>query len=313
MPETHHLSAPGLIRSCLRNEPGFAASQWQRGCRKPCFSKPVQHEGANRFCRRPSPEKRCLFRSCFDSNKARQTVRWRRFRGLEFAPDFRAKSSESGRVLPSLKPAKATPEAHHLSALGLIRSCLRNEPGFAASQWQCGCRKPCFQSPFSMKAQTVFAAARVPKSGVCFALVLIAAKPVKPCDGGVFGALNLLLISKRKAAGQNAPGPCHARRAFSALSGLLRAWDKRLFLSNHADGASRTLRAAASFFLRHALSFPPLAACPRLVAQHPPARVKCFAAALAPASRAVAAWLADWLAHAGGHVERQRRAAAGGA
>ena len=86
-----------------------------------------------------------------------------------------------------------------------------------------------FQSPFSMKAQTVFAAARVPKSGVCFALVLIATKPVKPCDGGVFGALNSLLISKRKAAGQNAPGPCHARRAFSALSGLLRAGDKRLF------------------------------------------------------------------------------------
>ena len=82
-PEAHHLSAPGLIRSCLRNEPGFAASQWQCGCRKPCFSKPVQHEGANRFCRRPSPEKRRLFRSCFDSSKARQTVRWRRFLGLE--------------------------------------------------------------------------------------------------------------------------------------------------------------------------------------------------------------------------------------
>ena len=41
-----------------------------------------------------------------------------------------------------------------------------------------------------MKAQTVFAAARALKSSVYFALALIAAKPAKPCDGGVFGALN---------------------------------------------------------------------------------------------------------------------------
>ena len=104
-PENHHLSSLGLIRSCLRNEPGFAASQWQCGCRKPCFSKPVQHEGANRFCRRPSPEKRRLFRSCFDSSKARQTVRWRRFRGLEFAPDFKAASGWTERARP--KPCAA--------------------------------------------------------------------------------------------------------------------------------------------------------------------------------------------------------------
>ena len=37
------------------------------------------------LCRRPLPENRGRFRYCFDSNKARQTVRWGRFRGLEFA------------------------------------------------------------------------------------------------------------------------------------------------------------------------------------------------------------------------------------
>ena len=34
-----------------------------------------------------------------------------------------------------------------------------------------------------------------------FAMGLIAAKPVKPCDGGVFGPLNLLLKKERKAPG----------------------------------------------------------------------------------------------------------------
>ena len=32
------------------------------------------------------------------------------------------------------------------------------------------------------------------KTIACFATVLIAAKPAKPCDGGVFGAFNLLLL-----------------------------------------------------------------------------------------------------------------------
>ena len=34
-----------------------------------------------------------------------------------------------------------------------------------------------------------------------FAMGLIAAKPVKPCDGGVFGPLNLLLKKERRAPG----------------------------------------------------------------------------------------------------------------
>ena len=41
------------------------------------------------------------------------------------------------------------------------------------------------------------AAARAAEKDVCFATALIAAKPVKPCDRGVFAALNLLLIQER--------------------------------------------------------------------------------------------------------------------
>ena len=37
------------------------------------------------------------------------------------------------------------------------------------------------------------------KAAARFAMGLIAARPVKPCDGGVFGALNLLLKTKRSA------------------------------------------------------------------------------------------------------------------
>ena len=51
----------------------------------------------------PTPQKPAfvwpLFRYRFNSNKARQTVRWRRFRGLEFAPAFAAKPG-----LPSPEP-----------------------------------------------------------------------------------------------------------------------------------------------------------------------------------------------------------------
>ena len=39
-----------------------------------------------------------------------------------------------------------------------------------------------------------------------FASVLIAAKPVKPCDGGVFGALDLLLKTERNVAGAGGVG-----------------------------------------------------------------------------------------------------------
>ena len=60
-----------------------------------------------------------------------------------------------------------------------------------------------------------------PKAIGHFATVLIAPKPVKPCDRAIFGALNSL--SKRE---QNAPGAGCLRLAFSppagALSGFLK-------------------------------------------------------------------------------------------
>ena len=40
--------------------------------------------------------------------------------------------------------------------------------------------------------------ARKPRGGPEFATGLIAAKPLKPCDGAVFGALNSLLKTERK-------------------------------------------------------------------------------------------------------------------
>ena len=45
--------------------------------------------------------------------------------------------------------------------------------------------------------KAVSAAAPAPKTIANFATGLIAAKPVKPCDRGVFGALDLLLFLKR--------------------------------------------------------------------------------------------------------------------
>ena len=70
-------------------------------------------------------------------------------------------------------------------------------------------RRSCWRS--SPEKRLVSTAARALESGVYFAPALIATKPVKPCDGGVFGALNLLLISERQAAGQAgfAPGPAN--------------------------------------------------------------------------------------------------------
>ena len=44
-----------------------------------------------------------------------------------------------------------------------------------------------------------WAAARALETGIDFAPDLVAAKPVKPCDGGVFGALDLLLKMKQNA------------------------------------------------------------------------------------------------------------------
>ena len=58
----------------------------------------------------------------------------------------------------------------------------------------------------------VFAAAAARPESMVFAMGLIAAKPVKPCDGDVFGAFYLL--SKKE---QDAPGAGSVRLAFSEI------------------------------------------------------------------------------------------------
>ena len=47
------------------------------------------------------------------------------------------------------------------------------------------------------RLRTAPAAARTPGTTAGFAIDSIAAKPVKPCDRGIFGALNLLLFQER--------------------------------------------------------------------------------------------------------------------
>ena len=54
----------------------------------------------------PVPQEHLLFRYRFDSNKASKTVRWRRFRGLEFAPFFAAKPTCHPPTPPSKSFAK---------------------------------------------------------------------------------------------------------------------------------------------------------------------------------------------------------------
>ena len=76
------------IRSGLRNEPGFALPRLRRGCCKPRFRNLFSAGAENRFLPPSAPRKQRLFRSWFDSSQARQTVRWRRFWGLEFALFF---------------------------------------------------------------------------------------------------------------------------------------------------------------------------------------------------------------------------------
>ena len=49
------------------------------------------------------------------------------------------------------------------------------------------------------------AAARLPQAFAHSAMGLIAAKPVKPCDGGVFWGLNLLLKTEREAPARVEP------------------------------------------------------------------------------------------------------------
>ena len=62
--------------------------------------EPVRGLAVNRFLKLPAPKTNYRrFRYGFDSSKARQTVRWRYFLGLEFAPEKRAKRTSLGLFL----------------------------------------------------------------------------------------------------------------------------------------------------------------------------------------------------------------------
>ena len=100
-------------------------------------------------------------------------------------------------------------------------------------------------------------AARLPKSRkpcggpqcVFLATGLIAARPVKPCDGGVLGALNSLLKMKR-----NAPGLAQNRSAETAIQG---AKTPRLFPKARGVQIKTKSRLYARFLRRRHAAAPP--------------------------------------------------------
>ena len=85
--------------------------------------------------------------------------------------------------------------------------CLRNESGFAGAPTVARLPQAAFSASVSHGAARRFSPSPAPETIADFAPALIAAKPAKPCDGGVFRALNLLLISERQAANQAAFRP----------------------------------------------------------------------------------------------------------
>ena len=125
-----------------------------------------------------------FFRSWFDSSKAPKTVRWGRFQGLEFAPETRAHRACSAPFagLPHLfSPTARLRHGRRTDALAPVR-LPQNRTADCKARFRASFRAfpLTFPAPF-------------------LAPGLIAAKPVKPCDGGVFGALNLLLFLQQSA------------------------------------------------------------------------------------------------------------------
>ena len=93
--------------SGIRHERRVRSPVSRAVCRATAFRPCALHHGgpAARFATAAYPPQASVFRYHFDSNKARQTVRWGRFLGLEFAPEKRAKTHASGpRLLCVLRP-----------------------------------------------------------------------------------------------------------------------------------------------------------------------------------------------------------------
>ena len=87
------------------------------------------------------------------------------------------------------------------------------------------------------------------REGLFLAPALIAARPVKPCDGGVLGALNSLLKMKR-----NAPGLAQNRSAETAIQG---AKTPRLFPKARGVQIKTKSRLYARFLRRRHAAAPP--------------------------------------------------------
>ena len=127
----------------------------------------VQPCRLQRCCCRQRLARHRRFRSCFDSSQARKTVRWGRFWGLLFAPENGASGAWRVRL------AFCGPSVNRLD---------RPAGRFGGKRlfW-----------PF-------FAASHAPQASLDFAPALIAAKPEKPCDGGVFGGFYSLPKKERR-------------------------------------------------------------------------------------------------------------------
>ena len=110
-----------------------------------------------------------------------------------------------------------------------------------------------------------FAAARTAQTSACFATGLIAAKPVKPCGRGVFGALDLLLKPEQSAPGRFMSSlpllpcsrlPVHERLQPASLHACgLFHWPPDNFAAPVCSQAIRKISAAAAHKSHHLLRY----------------------------------------------------------
>ena len=110
-----------------------------------------------------------------------------------------------------------------------------------------------------------FAAARTAQTSACFATGLIAAKPVKPCGRGIFGALDLLLKPEQSAPGRFMSSlpllpcsrlPVHERLQPASLHACgLFHWPPDNFAAPVCSQAIRKISAATAHKSHHLLRY----------------------------------------------------------
>ena len=174
------------LRTGFRNLPHAARQRLLRTGFSPLAAR--QHLLRAGSAALPACRNLALFRSHFDSGKARQTVRWSRFSGLEFAPVFAVKQAMAARQTDAEQAAMAARQIGSASP-----GCERVPATFRTPQGS-ACCEPVFR-PLATSQRLLRAGSAA--SPACwnlafFAPDLIAARPVKSCDRAVFQALNLL-------------------------------------------------------------------------------------------------------------------------